>query len=80
MKTRSLPGWWQTLSRPEGNLTGVTFFGGSQLNAKRMELLHELVPKATTVAVFGDPSYPAFNSGFRTLRLQRVRSDFRSSW
>src|SRR5262245_40204645 len=31
-----------SLSRPEGNLTGVTFFGGSQLNTKRIELLHEL--------------------------------------
>jgi putative ABC transport system substrate-binding protein len=68
-----------SLSRPEGNLTGVTFFGGSQLNAKRMELLHELVPKATTVAVFGDPSYPAFDSGLpdinaaaRAIGLQTV--------
>jgi putative ABC transport system substrate-binding protein len=52
-----------SLSRPEGNLTGVTFFAGSQLNAKRMELLHELVPTATTVGVFGDPNYPAFDSG-----------------
>ena len=56
-----------SLSRPAGNRTGVTFFGGSQLNAKRMELLHELVPKATTVAVFGDPSYPAFDSGLPDL-------------
>jgi putative tryptophan/tyrosine transport system substrate-binding protein len=50
-----------SLSRPGGNLTGVTFFGSSQLNAKRMELLHELVPKATIVGVFGDPGYPAFD-------------------
>src|SRR5262249_21168729 len=56
-----------SLSRPEGNLTGVTFFGGSQLNAKRIELLHELVPKATKFAVFGDPSYPAFDSGLPDL-------------
>jgi putative ABC transport system substrate-binding protein len=56
-----------SLSRPGGNLTGVTFFGGSQLAGKRMELLHQLVPKATVVAVFGDPGYPAFDAGLPDL-------------
>ena len=56
-----------SLSRPGGNLTGVTFFGGSQLAGKRMELLHQLVPKAPVVAVFGDPSYPAFEAGLPDL-------------
>ena len=56
-----------SLSRPGGNLTGVTFFGGSQLAGKRMELLHQLVPKAPVVAVFGDPGYPAFEAGLADL-------------
>jgi putative ABC transport system substrate-binding protein len=49
-----------SLSRPGGNITGVTFFAGSQLNSKRMELLHELLPQAKVVAVLGDPTYLGF--------------------
>lgn len=50
-------------NRPNSNLTGVTFFGGSELNAKRMELLHELVPAAKVVAVLLDPHDPASMAG-----------------
>jgi putative ABC transport system substrate-binding protein len=52
-------GFVTTLSRPTENLTGITFFGGSQLIAKRMELLRDLVPNASVIAVLADPSYPA---------------------
>ena len=45
------------LGRPSGNLTGVTFFGGGVLGAKRVELLHDLVPKARAIAVLIDPNY-----------------------
>jgi putative tryptophan/tyrosine transport system substrate-binding protein len=49
-----------SLNRPEANLTGVTFFGGSQLDAKRLELLRDLISKAAVFAVLGDVNYPAF--------------------
>ncbi len=48
-----------SLSRPGGNVTGVTFFGGSELNAKRMELLRELVPQGTLMVVLLDPNDPS---------------------
>jgi ABC-type uncharacterized transport system substrate-binding protein len=51
-----------SLNRPEANLTGVTFFGGSQLNAKRLELLRDLVSKAAVFAVLGDVNYPEFEA------------------
>ena len=53
-----------SLNRPEGNLTGVTFFGGNLLGAKRLELLQELLPKARVVAVLLDPETPAFEPGW----------------
>ena len=39
-----------SLARPGGNLTGLNFFS-VELTAKRLELLHELVPTATRLAV-----------------------------
>jgi ABC-type uncharacterized transport system substrate-binding protein len=47
-----------SLSRPGGNLTGVTFFGSGNLTTKRLEILHELAPKAEVIAVLIDPTYP----------------------
>src|SRR6516164_120608 len=39
-----------SLNRPGGNVTGVSFLA-ERLGAKRLELLHELVPTATSIAV-----------------------------
>ena len=48
-----------SIARPDGNLTGINFFTG-ELAAKRLELLHELVPTATRVAVLIDPANPDY--------------------
>src|SRR5262245_61879745 len=44
-----------SLARPGGNLTGINFFN-VELIAKRVELLRELVPTATRVAVLVNPA------------------------
>jgi putative ABC transport system substrate-binding protein len=47
-----------SLARPGGNMTGVNIFTG-EVAAKRLELLRELVPGATRVAVLINPANPA---------------------
>jgi putative tryptophan/tyrosine transport system substrate-binding protein len=47
-----------SLARPGSNMTGVNFFAGEVL-AKRLELLRELVPQTSRVAVFVNPANPA---------------------
>ena len=53
-----------SLGRPGGNVTGVSLLG-VELNAKRMELLHELVPKATVIALLVNPDNPFVESNVR---------------
>jgi putative tryptophan/tyrosine transport system substrate-binding protein len=43
-----------SLNHPEGNLTGVSLFT-STVETKRLQLLHELLPEATTVAFIVNP-------------------------
>jgi ABC-type uncharacterized transport system substrate-binding protein len=45
-----------SLARPGGNLTGINWLGG-ELAAKRLELLRQLLPAATRVAVLVNPAF-----------------------
>jgi putative tryptophan/tyrosine transport system substrate-binding protein len=47
-----------SLARPGGNATGINFFV-NEVVEKRLQLLHELVPKAVRIAVLVNPANPA---------------------
>jgi ABC-type uncharacterized transport system substrate-binding protein len=57
----------KSLARPGGNITGISKLT-PELTAKRLELLKEVVPRASRVAVLWDPGYSDFASDWRALR------------
>jgi putative tryptophan/tyrosine transport system substrate-binding protein len=47
----------ESLARPGGNMTGLTFMA-PELNAKRLELLRDIVPGLRRVAIIANPEHP----------------------
>jgi putative ABC transport system substrate-binding protein len=56
----------KSLSRPGGNITGTSFMS-IDLAAKRLELLKELVPQLSRVAVLGNLEHPSYMSQIRAI-------------
>jgi putative ABC transport system substrate-binding protein len=61
-----------SLARPGGNVTGMTILS-PELSRKRLELLKEVVPRASRVAVLYNPGFPG-----TTLDLQQTRDAARA--
>src|SRR5262249_34906646 len=49
-------GYVESINRPGGNVTGVTFLA-AQLSAKRLGLLRQLLPKLATLATLSNPKH-----------------------
>jgi putative ABC transport system substrate-binding protein len=67
-------GFVASLSRPGGNMTGLTGME-SELGPKRLALLHEMVPQAATIGYLTDgrnSAVPAVREVARSLRLELV--------
>jgi putative ABC transport system substrate-binding protein len=56
-----------TYSQPGGNASGISIMT-STLEPKRLELLRELVPQASTIGVFLDPNFPPYERQLGDLR------------
>jgi putative ABC transport system substrate-binding protein len=57
-----------SMNRPGANITGISFLSPA-IEAKRVELLHELAPQASTIAALVNPKFPAAD-----VRATAVRS------
>jgi putative ABC transport system substrate-binding protein len=55
-----------SLNRPGGNLTGVNSLN-AELGPKQLELLHEIVPTATYIALLSNPTNPGNPNALRNL-------------
>ena len=64
------------LNRPGGNLTGISVYN-ARLGAKRLGLLHELLPSATMIAFVVNPKNPRRRMKPTTCGRPRARSAFK---
>ena len=61
-------GFVASLARPGGNITGLSNLG-PELSGKRLELLKEIIPQLTRVAVFGTSTFPGNAQNLRETEL-----------
>ena len=64
----------ESLSRPGGNMTGITFEAATETYAKRLQILKEIMPKLNRVAVLHAQDDP--NVKFAMASLERAAPDF----
>jgi putative ABC transport system substrate-binding protein len=50
-------GFADSLAHPRGNITGLTFMA-AELNAKRLEILRDIIPGLQRVAIIANPEHP----------------------
>ena len=65
----------ESMARPGGNTTGISILA-SELDAKRLQLLHELVPQAARIGILADPTTistrPQLEAAALALRVELI--------
>jgi putative tryptophan/tyrosine transport system substrate-binding protein len=71
-------GYVASLNHPSGNVTGVTIFS-ADLEAKRLELINEVVPRGEIIGYLFAPNFDYSDAGRREVEsaAQRIRRDIR---
>jgi len=69
-------GYVASLDRPGGNVTGVTVLT-SNLGAKRIGLLRELIPSADAIGVLVNPTYPVATGQLKEVQAAAASVDVR---
>ena len=67
-------GFVASLARPGGNITGLSTLA-PEISGKQLELLKEIVPKLSRVAVFGTSTNPGNAQMLREMELAQERSE-----
>jgi putative tryptophan/tyrosine transport system substrate-binding protein len=52
-----IAGFADSLAHPRGNMTGLTFMA-AELNAKRLEILRDIIPALRHVSIIANPEHP----------------------
>ena len=58
-----------SLSRPGGNLTGISFYNSADLHPKQLEFLREIVPKVAVIGLLNNPAQAAAESQKRNAEV-----------
>jgi len=64
----------QSINRPGGNATGCIVFSTGELDAKRLDLISEIVPGASLFGVLVNPKYPPAINQARTLEAAATKN------
>jgi putative ABC transport system substrate-binding protein len=57
----------ESLARPTGNITGLSFAFGEKFSGKWVELLKEAVPKVSRMIILGNPTHPMHGNYLREM-------------
>jgi putative ABC transport system substrate-binding protein len=60
------------LARPGGHITGTSFDAGPEITTKQLQLILDVVPKASRIAVLWNPAAP-FIRTYGDMRKMRRR-------